>query len=524
LGYGSEVARKTVNAEREVKLSAPREFQLPDLHQLGLGTVRLPVQTLSTSYFDTEDLRLWQRRMTLRHRFGEDDAAGSWTLKLPGKATSREVDRTELSWTGGIGEIPSEATRLLRGIVRRQTLKRVVLLEAKRRRVLVRHGESALGEIDDDIVTVAGEGRTGRTFRQIEFEFDSDTQDTRTDPMVEKMLTALMEAGARIDLEQKFAKALGLDPNHRYPPETKVGRQSTLRTLVQRTLQSDYERLLDFDVYLRLDPDDPPERAIHQARVATRRLRSDLKTFGPVLDPVWLRHTRAELKWMGMELGAVRDIDVLDQRLQSRGQTPGGSGGTIELRTKLASERRANNQELAHALQSDRYLDLLDRLDAGTSFPRFYNSRQSQGAGDSGGRPGDLARRALPSLLGPHWKKLSRRVKKAGPRPSDTQLHRIRIASKQLRYGAELAEPVLGKSARRIARRAEDIQTILGDHHDSVTALEWLERIPAGGTTEASFAAGYRAADARRQQSKTRRQWVRAWGALRSGTATDWLQ
>jgi CHAD domain-containing protein len=412
----------------------------------------------------------------------------------------------------------------LQGIVRRQTLKRVVVLEAKRRRVLVRHGESALGEIDDDIVTVAGEGGTGRTFRQIEFEFDSDTQNIRTDPLVEKMLTALMEAGAHIDLEQKFAKALGLDTNHRSLPATKVGRQSTLGTLVQRTLRSDYERLLDFDVYLRLDPNEPPERAIHQARVSTRRLRSDLKTFGPVLDPVWLRHTRSELQWMGTELGSVRDIDVLDQRLQSRSQTPGGSSGTVELRSKLASQRRANSEELAHALRSDRYLNLLDRLDAGTSFPRFYNSPQSQEGGDRGCGPSDPARRALPRLLGPHWKELRRRVTKAGSRPSDTQLHRIRIASKQLRYGAELAEPVLGKSARRTARRAEDIQAILGDHHDSVTALEWLEGVPTDGTTEASFVAGYKAADARRQRSQTRRQWVRAWGALRSGRATDWLQ
>jgi CHAD domain-containing protein len=513
-----------VNAEREVKLTAPSEFQLPDLHQLGLGTVRLPVQTLSTSYFDTEDLRLWQRRMTLRHRLGEDEGVGSWTLKLPGKETSREVDRTELSWPSGVGETPSEATRLLQGIVRRQTLKRVVVLEAKRRRVLVRHGESALGEIDDDIVTVAGEGGTGRSFRQIEFEFDSDTQETRNDPMVEKMLMTLMKAGAHIDLEQKFAKALGLDTHHRSLPPTKVDRQSTLGTLVRRTLRSDYERLLDFDVYLRLDPHDPPEDAVHQARVATRRLRSDLKTFGPVLDPVWLRHTRSELQWLGSQLGAVRDIDVLNKRLQSPRQIPGGSSGTDELRSRLASQRRANSEELAYALRSDRYLDLLGRLDVGTSFPRFSHSPQSQEATDSGCGPSDPARRALPRLLGPHWKTLRQRVTTAGHRPSDTQLHRIRIASKQLRYGAELAEPVLGKTARRTARGAEDIQTILGDHHDSVTALAWFERVPAEGTAEASFAAGYRAADARRQQSKTRRQWERAWAALRSGSATDWLR
>ena len=514
----------TVNAEREVKLNAPRKFQLPDLHELGLGAVRLPVQSLSTSYFDTDDLRLWQRRITLRHRIGEDEGAGLWTLKLPGEETRNELDRTELSWSGSPGEPPSEATVLVRGIVRRQTLKRVAVLETKRRRVLVRNGGSALGEIDDDLVTVAVGGRPGRAFRQIEFELDN-TEKRHADPVViKKMLTAMKKAGAHIDLEQKFAKALGTDANDRNLSATKIGRKSTLGQLVQATLRSEYERLLDFDVHLRLRPDNPSERAIHQARVATRRLRSDLKTFGPVLDPVWLRHTRSELKWIGTVLGAVRDIDVLDKRFQSDHSASLGSRGEDALRSRLASQRRDNTDELAHVLGSERYLNLLDRLDAGTSLPRFYVSPQSTKPGEREVGPTDLARRALPRLLGPHWRKLRRRVRKAGSTPSDTELHKIRIASKQLRYGAELAEPVLGKAARRTARRAEDIQTILGDHHDSVTAVEWLEQISADSTTATSFVAGGMAADARRDQLESRQHWDHAWAALNSGTATSWLQ
>ena len=71
LGYWPHVTPTSVNNEHEVKLSANPDYRLPDLHELGLGTVQLPTQTLSTSYFDTEDLRLWRRRITLRHRLGE---------------------------------------------------------------------------------------------------------------------------------------------------------------------------------------------------------------------------------------------------------------------------------------------------------------------------------------------------------------------------------------------------------------------------------------------------------------------
>ena len=72
------------------------------------------------------------------------------------------------------------------------------------------------------------------------------------------------------------------------------------------------ERLLDHDIGVRLGED--PE-FVHQSRVATRRLRSDLKTFRDALDPVWVDRMRAELKWLGADLGGVRDADVLAARL-----------------------------------------------------------------------------------------------------------------------------------------------------------------------------------------------------------------
>ena len=525
LGYWPHVTPTSIKNEHEVKLSANPDYRLPDLHELGLGTVQLPTQTLSTSYFDTEDLRLWFRKITLRHRLGEGDQAGTWTLKLPGENAHDAVNRTELSWPGHPGDIAPEALRLLRGIVRRHALERVVVLEATRRRVLVRTAGSALGEIDDDTVTVTDGGRTGHTFRQIEFEIDADVDSAGHDvSAIDKVVAAIKEAGANIESEQKFAKALGIVPDDRRLREAEIGRASTMGALVQWSLRSEFERLLDFDVHLRLEPECPPERAIHQARVATRRLRSDLKTFGPVLDPMWVRHTRAELKWMGAVLGAVRDNDVLDKRLQATGAGQAETRGAAELRAALVTQRRNSSADLAEALRSERYLNLLDRLEAGASVPRFYVNPQSERAAVGALGVDEPARTALPRLLLPHWKKLRRRVEKAGSRPSDTQLHRIRIGSKQVRYGAELAEPVLGKSARRTARRAEDMQTILGKHHDAVTAVEWLGRIPENGTTTASFAAGSATAEARREQSRTRHQWEKTWRSLKNGTAMAWLR
>ena len=57
---------------------------------------------------------------------------------------------------------------------------------------------------------------------------------------------------------------------------------------------------------------------VHQARVATRRLRSHLRTFRKLLEPEWAEPLRDELGWLGDELGGVRDADVLLDRLKSR--------------------------------------------------------------------------------------------------------------------------------------------------------------------------------------------------------------
>jgi CHAD domain-containing protein len=518
------MGRGTVTAEREVKLSAALDFELPDLRRFGFSTVQLPKQALSTLYLDTKDLRLWHRSITLRHRVEQGDRSGTWTLKLRGGAGGRALDRTELSWPGTDGEIPPEAAQLLRGLVRRATLEEILVLRSTRRRLTVRTGDALLGEIDDDTVTVASGGRTGLTFRQIEFEFSE--KDIDPDPTdVESILDALQQAGARIDREQKFALSLGMDGDRRDGQFAKVGPRSAVGMVLQYALASGLERVLDHDIFLRLHPAQPSKRAIHQARVGVRRLRSDLKTFGPLLDPVWLEHTRSELEWLGSVLGRVRDLDVLAERLGADGATmPLEARGREELLSGLTAERRRHGNELANLLESKRYIDLLDRLHAGACSPPFQvgvpaNKPHSRELG-----PDVLARDALPELVRPHWKRLQRKVRKAGPRPTDAELHRIRINSKQLRYAAESAEPVIGKTARRTARRAEDLQATLGDQHDSVAAVEWLERAASDGTAAASFAAGVMAAEGRRQQTKLRRRWEHDWDSLRSNHATHWLR
>ena len=83
---------------------------------------------------------------------------------------------------------------------------------------------------------------------------------------------------------------------------------------VHRALIKSIERVIQFR---NVTPADDDSKGVHQARVATRELRSNLKTFSALFDSEWVYALRAELRVAGQRLGAVRDSEVLLQRLQS---------------------------------------------------------------------------------------------------------------------------------------------------------------------------------------------------------------
>ncbi len=494
--------------EEEVKLEAPIGLALPDLRHLVGGTARLPEEKLVTRYFDTTDRRIWGQDMTLRHRQTEDGAEGTWTLKLPHGSTGRALQRTEVTWSVPGDAIPAEAMDLLRGVIRREPLRHLTTLKTTRGRLVLRDDQGReLAELDDDLVVVVGGSRDGTQFRQVELELRDRMWNG------DQVLSLLEEAGARVENRQKLAKAIDLPE----PPSPgySVDRGSTLADVLRASLRSGLDRLVAHDWRLRLALPEPTPHDIHQARVATRRLRSDLKSFGSVLDPVWHRHVRSELKWLGGVLGQLRDLDVLSDGL---------SDPPVAVRQRLAVQRARAAGLLAEVLEGGRYLDLVDRLHAASALLPL-----AAGTEDVARQP---AKKALPPLVATRWRAVRRQVRRAGSDPSAVQLHQIRIKSKQLRYAAEAAAPVIGKPARRTASAAERLQTILGQHHDAVAAEVWLRDEWTGdssfGTAHAvppgvSFEVGRLVAEARRRQRTSRPHWPHAWTKLRHPKRRRWL-
>ncbi len=490
-----------MSLEREVKLAASPTFRMPALDDLGDDVLVVPYDParLETVYFDTSDLRLARWGISLRHRQGQ-----GWTVKLPPEDDGVMLIRGEFEFPGEDPNSPSgEAIDLIRAYVRTATLGPVVKLRTIRRKTqLLDFDDHGLGEVVDDEVSVLAGRRIAARFRELEIEITDDTPAG----LLDEVLRRLREAGAgATDPTTKYVRALG--PLALEPPELLVRdlrHDATVAAVLGRALSRSAIHLIRHDVVMRLDAD--PE-GVHQARVASRRLRSDLRTFRIALDPTWVEPLRAELRWLGAVLGEARDTDVMLDRVRGRAESiPSPEApGVARVIEGLDHRRKEAHVALIEALRTDRYYALLDRIVEAADAPGVLPDA-------------DVAVRVIVrDLLQGPWRHLRRAVRSAGKHPGDVELHTIRIRAKRVRYAADTLAPLMGKSARSFAEAAARLQIVLGEHNDAVVAAAWLRTWAADHRSgDAAFAAGMLAGIERVAAIEARAHWRKAWKLLAS--------
>jgi len=503
--------------EREVKLQVETGYEIPDLNGFvdGLQAVTLSELKLEAVYYDTPDLRLARAGLTLRRRSeaGADRSPTSvWTLKLPLPAGGTALSRQEMNWPGADRSIPHQASDLVRAYRRRTELGPVARLTTDRRRMALTAADGKpVAEIDDDFVSVMDNDRLVDQFREIEVELG----DGISKSMVHDLLDRLRVAGATTgDRRPKVVRALGERASS--PPDVELPAgtsNSTVDEIVHGFLARGYLELVAHapGAYL---GDDPEE--VHQARVAVRRLRSDLQTLRSVLDPGWVDHMRSELGWVGAALGAVRDIDVLMVRLTGHveGLEPSDAPAGAMIITRLTKERSNARRRLRAVLGSERLAALLDLLVvAMRALPLATPPKRSP----------FRARAAMPPLVARPWKRLSRTVEALGEDPSDDALHQVRIRTKRLRYACEAVQPVIGRPARKLGNVAGRLQDTLGELHDAVVGEAWLREAAAAGTVEEALVAGQMLASLRREAEQSREAWPEDWHRLEKKRLVEWL-
>jgi CHAD domain-containing protein len=282
-----------------------------------------------------------------------------------------------------------------------------------------------------------------------------------------------------------------------------MAKQPRVTDVVQRAIADSVDRLVVHEIGVLHDDD---VTAVHQARVATRRLRSDLHTFGRLLQPVPVQELRAELRWLGAELGAVRDLDVLRARLHEHAERlPAAHADTAErVARRLDADRHEAGREVVATLQSARYEQLREALLRASSHPPFSEDAPSATTTD------------VAKAVTRPWKRLRDAVDDLGDEPSDDALHQVRIRAKRLRYAAEASEPLFGKPMRRFAKAVTAVQEVLGEHHDSVVAEAWIAKAAEQCSTSEAYAAGMLAQVEREFAFAARSAFAESWPTVRA--------
>jgi CHAD domain-containing protein len=470
--------------EREIKLRAGAGFALP--RELGEP---LEPRRFSSTYHDTSDHRLAASGVTLRYR--AESGAGAWQLKLP-----HASDRVELELPGDPGEVPERFGELLLATTRGRPLAPVAILDTHRSGLRVRADGRDLAEVVMDEVEVSGSRAAVSRIEELEVELvDGD------DRSLQRIERALRAAGALdTDERPKLFRALGLVRASRRQPRRSAGPMRHLTAM----LEEQYRAVLIHDPGTRLG-DDP--EALHQMRVAVRRLRALLRVARPMLDREWVTTLRAELAWVGSALGEVRDIDVLLDHLRADAAALGEEERVAfePLTAQLEARREAARAALREDLGSSRYLRLLDRLESELSAP-----------------PARGRRRTLARIVAKEHKKLRREVKALGDDPTDEALHETRKQAKRARYAAELAERSRGRKATRYIAAAKRVQDVLGDHQDAHVAEAVIRDLAQEAPSSAAFAAGMLAEHQRERRKQARREFPSTWKTLRRRGRDAW--
>jgi CHAD domain-containing protein len=466
--------------EVEVAFEVDDDVELPDLRAVpGIAAVQQePDVLLVADYLDTAGRDLLRAGITLRRRTGGSDAG--WHLKVPAGAP----DGADLAHTGSRDRIehrapvqpataPAELLDLVRARLHGAALVPLAQVRTRRtvHRLLDPDGRPVLEVCDDRVVGSPGDGGDGpgTTWREWEVELVGG------EPAQLAAAAGLLRAAGRAQPRTagKVARTLGAAPAVRT-----TARDDSAGEVVRAYLAVQVEQLFSLDAAVRAGDDD----AVHDARIATRRLRAVLHLGRAALGADRVDAVVATLGSFGRLLGAARDPAVEAAAFRQRAAADAPLAEIIGLdpapaRRRLGADRSAARRRGLRALRGFMTGPEFDTLAAALV-------ELADGA-PTGPGAGDPAAGLLRAEVRRRDRALVRALRAAAAVPAgpsgtvgrDVALHEVRKRARQARYAAEVAAVVLGRPARRAARRYQAVQDLLGTQHDTVVRRATLLRV-----------------------------------------------
>jgi inorganic triphosphatase YgiF len=475
--------------EVEVKLEAASSEELGHVAQLRvLGAYRLRprrAQHLQSRYFDTRNLALARAGIALRvRRAGNDwEATAKWSGRVAGSLHQRPEltvalpGEPSMPFTLPEGPLRTQLTAVVLG----RRLAPILETDVHRRLRDLLPVRGAAGEPLAEVAldTVALRGPDGTPLGTPYYEVEIERRGGRKRDLTELSHALQQRFGLIPSPGSKFTRGLaelhGVGGVPVRGTET-IAAGDSVASAARKIFAAQLRRVRAADPGTRAGRD---AEALHEQRVALRRLRAAARTFAAGIPPRLREQFAGELRWLGQELGAVRDVDVQLVNLASYAEQLGTDKRRhlTALRRHLERERAARRATLVAALESRRYIRLLIALERFAGAPPPRRPR-----GDAALPVAKVGRRTVKRAL----RRLMKRGDAIAPMPEADDLHTLRIRAKRLRYVLEALRPIAGAPGRKLLRQLVRLQDVLGRFNDAMVAAASVRAYLDGPAAKAS--------------------------------------
>jgi CHAD domain-containing protein len=437
---------------------APRLAGLPGVH----GEESGPTEVRELERYDTDDLRLAAAGITLALHRGDGPTQGGsaqWHLDLPDGEHDERLRVPVAADTPEPAPVPQEIDELTRGAARNRAVRPVGRARTTRAvtRLLSLDG-TVLAEVAFDHVSIATLGRSTEVLSWTEAAV---TSHGAAPELLDAIAARLADDGLRraapavdAELDRLLRPAV--------PRRAGIGKKGSAGAALMRYVAAQTDRIAAEDLRVRRDEPD----AVHQLRVASRRLRSALQAHRSLLDRERTEPVVDALRAFGQALAPARDAEVLRERIAA-----GLAALPPELRLghaeAFATRHFARTEAEARAavlteLDSERYAALRGALEALLERPPLTKAASSK--------------KGLKKGIARSTRRLEKAVATAtDPRtPADGReeaVHAARKAGKRLRYATEVA----GTKPKHL----KAFQKALGEHQDTVVSRAVLRELGA---------------------------------------------
>ena len=247
----------------------------------------------------------------------------------------------------------------------------------------------------------------------------------------------------------------------------------------RKILRLHYQRMVYHEPGTRLGTD---IEALHDMRVATRRMRAAFRVFGPYYKPKAVAAYREGLKRTGRTLGPARDLDVFHDKIESYLSTlPESQQQDLDgFLVVLEAHRDAARERMNAYLDADAYRRFKERFgqfvetEGMGSRPVTIEDHKAQPYRVRHVAPVVIYQRMAAVRAYDEWVSI--------PNPPPERLHALRIACKRLRYTLEFFQEVLGPDAKTLVKSIVAVQDHLGNLQDTVVARALLHDFLQRGT------------------------------------------